>query len=103
MVEGDFVFTAPYQRCDVWLVKMFLHSDAICLPTKDYETAVNRGAPSLLYPSRSSEARAEPRSPRSLIASAEAERRQQLDFPLLIPEKAEKYLQRASPRFQVWC
>lgn len=43
-VEGDFVFTAPNQRCDVRLVKRFPRSDVVCLPTKDYETAVNRGA-----------------------------------------------------------
>lgn len=46
-VEGDFVFITPYQRCDAPLLKTFLCSDMVCLPTEDYETTFNQRAPSL--------------------------------------------------------
>lgn len=59
-VEGDFVFTTPDQCCDARLLKTFLCSDEVCLPTKDYETTFNQRAPSLTRPSSTSEGRAEP-------------------------------------------
>lgn len=82
---GRLVFTTPYQRCDARLSEPFLRSDVLCLPTEDYETTFNPRASSLTWPSRPSEGRAEPCLEHSLIASAEAERRQQQDFLLLIP------------------
>lgn len=82
---GRLVFTTPYQRRDARLSEPFLRSDVLCLPTEDYETTFNPGASSLTRPSRPSKGRAEPCLEHSLIASAEAERRQQQDFLLLIP------------------
>lgn len=83
---GRVVFTTLYQRRDARLLKPFVRSDALCLPPEDYETAFNPRASSLTRPSRAGLCRQH-----SLIASAEAQRRQQLDFLLLIPwESREK-------------
>lgn len=77
---GRAVFTALYQCCDVPLLKPFVRSDALCLPPEDYETTLSPRASSLTRPSRAALCHQH-----SLIASAEAQRRQQLDFLLLIP------------------
>lgn len=49
--RGRLVFTTAYQRCDARLLKLFVRSDVLCLPTEDYETTLNPRASSLTRPS----------------------------------------------------
>lgn len=92
---GRLVFGAVYQRGDARLREPFVRSDALRLPSEDYETTLRPGASSLTRPGQG---RAELCRQHSLIASAEAERRQQLDFLLLIPgESREKSAESKPP------
>lgn len=102
---GRPVFTAAYQRRDARLREPFVRSDVLCLPTKDYETNPQKPRASSL--TRPGEGRAPLCRQHSLIASAEAERRQQLDFLLLIPwesggESAESKTSAAGLVLQAW-